>query len=178
MSRTADLKDAGKYSFIIDKCKEITSGINALHRSLVRYHLVIIPQKHICPGVSTFNRTQINRYIRYTENRDRQLSLYYSTCTDCDFIIPDISKMIDDTRTYFTLVNKTLNGDFCPIRVLNETAQGVVNLNRSYYKPNFKAANWYYGSIAKSDYKILMFKRSSSFNLTNCPIETPFVRFS
>lgn len=54
----------------------------------------------------------------------------------------------------------------------------MVNLNQSYFKNNLAAQNWFYGSITKSDYKILMFKRSATYNLTNCPINAPFVKLS
>ena len=48
-------------------------------------------------------------------------------------------------------------------------------MNSSYFKNNLKAENWYYGSTTASDFKIYMFKRSASYNLTSCPLATPFV---
>jgi len=45
----------------------------------------------------------------------------------------------------------------------------LVDVSKSYFKNNLAANNWYYGSTSKSDYKIKMFKRSASFNLTSCP---------
>ena len=74
---------------------------------------MIVPSKAICAGVTQFNRTLINRYISYTEKKEAQLSTYYTTCLDCGFIIPDINKVIDLTHSYFKLVNKTLDGDYC-----------------------------------------------------------------
>jgi hypothetical protein len=56
---------------------------------------MIVHQTPICAGVTTFNRTEINRFIGYTEKKDAQLSQYYTTCVDCGFMIPDIDKMID-----------------------------------------------------------------------------------
>jgi hypothetical protein len=103
------------------------------------------------------------------------LSIYYTTCPDCNFIIPDIEKLLDMTHSYFTLINKTLDGDYCQVNV-DEKAVGMVDLNQSYFKNNLAVGNWYYGSTTKSDYKVKMFKRSVTYNLTNCPKETPFVR--
>jgi hypothetical protein len=51
-----------------------------------------------------------------------------------------------------------------------------VNLNNSFFKNNLNAKNWFYGSTTASDYKIYLFKRASTFNLTNCPLDTPFVK--
>lgn len=104
------------------------------------------------------------------------MSQWYAKCIDCQFIIADIDKMIDLTRDYFTVINSTLDGDYCP-KKLDEKAMGVVDISKSYAKNNLAADNWFYGSITKSDYKILMFKRSATYNLTSCPIDTPFVRF-
>jgi hypothetical protein len=70
-----------------------------------------------------------------------------------------------------------MDGVYCDQdKVKGEKARGIVNLNGSYFKNNLKAENWYYGSTTASDYKIYIFKRSSSYNLTNCPLETPFVK--
>lgn len=52
----------------------------------------------------------------------------------------------------------------------------MVDLNRSYFKNNLAALNWYYGAISKSDYKIKVFKRSVTYNLTSCPKDKPYVR--
>jgi len=52
----------------------------------------------------------------------------------------------------------------------------MVNLNLSFFKNNLKANNWYYGSTTPSDYKIYIFKLSSTYNFTSCPIDKPFVK--
>ena len=62
---------------------------------------MIVHQTPICAGVTTFNRTEINRFIGYTEKKEAQLSQYYTTCVDCGFIIPDINKMIELADSYF-----------------------------------------------------------------------------
>lgn len=53
---------------------------------------------------------------------------------------------------------------------------GTVNLNDSYFKSNLQASNWYYGTTTASDFKLSLFKRSMAYNLTNCPLDKPFVR--
>jgi hypothetical protein len=100
-----------------------------------------------------------------------------ATCAECAFVTADIVRIQNLTNSYIQNLNKTMDGDYCPQnKTKGEQARGVVNLNGSYFKSNLKADNWYYGSTTASDYKIYMFKRSASYNLTNCPLETPFVR--
>ena len=79
------------------------------------------------------------------------------------------------TNAYHSYINSTLDGKFCSSASLNEQPSGFVNLNHSYFKNNLKATNWYYGSTTASDYKIYLFKRSATYNLTDCPLATPFV---
>jgi hypothetical protein len=52
----------------------------------------------------------------------------------------------------------------------------MVDLNLSYFRNNLESQNWYYGSTTLADYKIYLFKRAVTYNLTSCPITTPFVR--
>lgn len=175
ISRTLTLNDSKKFDFLITKCKEVNSGFTALNRSLVKFNLIVTPDTLLCPGVSTFNRTEIRRFLTYTERKEAAMSWYYSTCNDCFFIIEDIDKLIDMTNVFFTLINKTLDGDYCD-QTLKETPVGMVDLNRSFFKNNLGAGGWYYGSTTKSDYKVKMFKLSSTYNLTNCPRDKPFVK--
>jgi hypothetical protein len=72
-------------------------------------------------------------------------------------------------------VNKTLDGEYCN-KTVEQRAVGLVEVSKSYLKNNLDARNWYYGSTTKSDYKIKIFKKSASFNLTSCPLQKPFVR--
>jgi len=99
------------------------------------------------------------------------------TCSGCDFVRSNINQIQNLTQGYIKILNQTLDGKYCASRSpLLENVVGTVNLNMSYYKPNLIAKNWYYGSTTASDYKIYLFKRGSTFNLTTCPLNTPFVR--
>jgi len=96
---------------------------------------------------------------------------------DCSFVSDNFTKIQNLTNAYIDNLNKTLDGKYCNSdKVKLEKARGIVNLNSSYFKPNLNAKNWYYGSTTASDYKIYIFKRSSSYNLTNCPLSIPFVK--
>lgn len=101
--------------------------------------------------------------------------IFLSTCADCGDVAEDIQQIQNLTQIYDRYINKTLDGDFCDQVSLNEQATGVVNLNHSYFKNNLNAKNWYYGTTTASDYKIYIFKRSATYNLTDCPLATPFV---
>ena len=74
-------------------------------------------------------------------------------------------------------MNSTLHSECCwvPKKILPETPTGLVNVNMSYYKNNLNAPNWFYGNIKEQDYKYKIFSRATKYNLTNCPIETPYV---
>lgn len=99
------------------------------------------------------------------------------TCLNCVFIQNDINQIQNLTKTYIQLINQTLDGKFCsPMYTLTEKAVGMVNLNASLFKNNLQAKNWYYGSTTVSDYKIYLFKRAATFNLTSCPLSAPYVK--
>jgi len=111
------------------------------------------------------------------EEKEAAVENYMATCVDCSFVANDTIQIKNLTSTYIHHLNETLDGVYCQNdAVSKEVAKGMVNLNNSYFKNNLKAKNWYYGSTTASDYKIYLFKRSSTYNLTNCPIEFPFVR--
>jgi hypothetical protein len=83
------------------------------------------------------------------------------------------------TGSYILRLNQTLDGQFCPPpSSLGESALGMVNLNLSFFRSNLAAPNWYYGSTTASDYKIYLFRRSTTYNLTSCPLSRPFVQDS
>jgi hypothetical protein len=103
---------------------------------------------------------------------------YQTKCTDCTFLGQGFDNINIQIKNYILFLNKTLDGEFCKNKVSNvgsEKPVGMVNINNSYFKNNLKAQNWYYGSTTASDYKLDIFKRSITYNLTNCPIEIPYV---
>lgn len=104
---------------------------------------------------------------------------YIATCLKCTFISNDILQIQNLTRNYIVHLNATLDGVYCnPTKYDKQQSTGMVNLNSSYFKSNLNAKNWFYGSTTVSDYKIYLFKRSATYNLTNCPLSKPFVKDS
>ena len=57
----------------------------------------------------------------------------------------------------------------------SEDASGLANIENSLYKDNLKAPNWIYGNITEEQYKQYLFKITTQYNLTSCPLETPFI---
>lgn len=62
-----------------------------------------------------------------------------------------------------------------PYQFVEENPNGLVNLANSLYKDNLKATNWIYGSITEQDYRMNLFSLATQYNLTSCPILTPYV---
>ena len=60
-------------------------------------------------------------------------------CDSCDFIENDTNLILNITDQYFDLINQTLDGEFCPTIIINETASGLVDLKNSYVINNLNA---------------------------------------
>jgi len=98
---------------------------------------------------------------------------YIATCADCSFISEDFNDLMNKTYVFFTRLNNTLDGMYCNWSIpdnLGQIGKDLVNLNASYFKCNLNSKNWYYGTTTITDYKIYLFKRSTTYNLTSCPI--------
>ncbi len=65
VSKSLQGKDPKKYEFLIQKEAEIQAGLNKLRQTLLKYNLPLNKQSKLCPGVTTFNRTELRRYISY-----------------------------------------------------------------------------------------------------------------
>jgi hypothetical protein len=65
-----------------------------------------------------------------------------------------------------------------PYEFIPEDPSGLVNLANSLYKDNLKAPNWIYGNITEADYRLYLFSLSTQYNLTSCPLATPYVDIS
>jgi hypothetical protein len=61
-----------------------------------------------------------------------------------------------------------------PRSIAQEQATGLVDLNDRLLKDNLKAPNWVYGNITEEQYRLMVFAETTKFNMTTCPIETPF----
>ena len=171
VNQTSAVGDSEQSKFMATKCSEITIGLDKLRETLVSYGLTITTSSRRCPGVTSFNRTELRRYITYIEVRETAAVAYLASCLNCSAVAADLRQIQNLTNNYIQHLNATLDGQYClPSRVSNERATGIVNLNSSYFKNNLRAKNWYYGSTTASDYKIYLFKRASTYNLTNCPI--------
>lgn len=53
----------------------------------------------------------------------------------------------------------------------------MADLSGSLYKDNLKADNWFYGSISRTEYLLQRFELATKYNLTSCPLVTPYVDF-
>lgn len=69
VSQTLEGNDSEQSKFLATKCSEITAGLNKLRETLVNYGLTITTSSRRCPGVTSFNRTELRRYITYTEEK-------------------------------------------------------------------------------------------------------------
>lgn len=78
---------------------------------------------------------------------------------------------------YLTAINTTVNSGCLtrPPPQENQNATGMVDLSKSLYKDNLKAPNWVYGNITEAQYKYYLFSKSAQYNLTSCPLATPYV---
>jgi hypothetical protein len=56
-----------------------------------------------------------------------------------------------------------------------QVAKGLVDLSESMYKNNLQASNWVYGNITEQEYRLQVFASSIKYNLTSCPLSTPYV---
>lgn len=69
-----------------------------------------------------------------------------------------------------------LNGNCkrVPRIITPEGATGLVDLNDRLFKDNLKAPNWIYGNITEEQYRLLVFTETTKFNMTTCPLTSPF----
>ena len=130
-----------------------------------------------CPPILSFNRSHIGAAIAAVETSNQRMVDYLPGCQGCPGDAVEATYEIQNmTYNYTGYVNQTLNGEFCGESELKETPSGLVDINNSYFKNNLRAPNWYYGSTTGSDYKLAMFKKAATFNLTDCPLSAPFVK--
>ena len=159
---------------LLEECQKVSAGLKLLKENMKQQGLIISKVNKYCAGVTTFNRTAVRKYLPYTEQHQEQLAALVARCNQCDSFLDETRSLLNKTEDYFGLINATLDGDYCEKGAKGETATGLINLNHTYYKNNLGAKNWYYGSTTPSDYKILMFKMTTTFNLTTCPLATPY----
>lgn len=60
--------------------------------------------------------------------------------------------------------------------ILNQSATGMVDLNKSVFVTNTAAPNWIYGNITEQQYNLEKFAMSSKNNITKCPLDRPFAK--
>lgn len=100
------------------KCSEITAGLDKLRETLINYGLTITTSSRRCPGVTTFNRSEIRRYITYLEVRETTAIDYLASCLNCTAIAADLHQIQNLTNNYIQHLNATLDGQYClPSRV-------------------------------------------------------------
>jgi hypothetical protein len=71
VSRALTQNDSKKYAFLIGKTEEMQTRLSNLSRVLLKYHLPVTNSSALCPGVTTFNRTELRNEIRLNEESDR-----------------------------------------------------------------------------------------------------------
>jgi hypothetical protein len=69
ISTALKAKDAQKYEYLITKSSEIQAGLTKLQSLLKNYNLTVTNVSKLCPGVTTFNRNELRKYITYTESK-------------------------------------------------------------------------------------------------------------
>jgi hypothetical protein len=55
--------------FLKDRIAENKAGVQQLQRTLEKYQLFVNKVTPLCPGVSSFNRTEIRKYVVYLEEK-------------------------------------------------------------------------------------------------------------
>ncbi len=69
VSTALNSKDAQKYEYLITKTNEIKAGLTKLQSLIQQYNLTVTNVSKLCPGVTTFNRKELRKYITYTESK-------------------------------------------------------------------------------------------------------------
>lgn len=84
---------------------------------------------------------------------------------------------IQREENYLNIITEVLNSNCTkvPNELPPQTAKGLVDLSQSKYKNNLQASNWIYGNITEEQYRLQVFAQSIKYNLTSCPIKTPYV---
>lgn len=94
------------------------------------------------------------------------------------------NKFMDELRSevkrqlvYTNNVEAILNSKCCGKRsrqVGSQVASGTADIGRSQYQTNLRAKNWIYDGMTKAELRLRYFSRAASWNVTNCPLATPF----
>lgn len=120
VNTTSAVGDSDQSKFMATKCSEITAGLDKLRETLINYGLTITTSSRRCPGVTTFNRSEIRRYITYLEVRETTAIDYLASCLNCTAIAADLHQIQNLTNNYIQHLNATLDGQYClPSRVSN-----------------------------------------------------------
>lgn len=91
--------------------------------------------------------------------------------------IAELRSEVKRQLTYINAVDSILASKCCGKRnrfVGKEQASGNVDIGGNQYQTNIKAKNWIYDGMTAAELRLRYFSRSASWNVTNCPIETPF----
>lgn len=89
----------------------------------------------------------------------------------------ELRREIKKQLGYVSSIESILNSQCCGRRnrqVGNEQASGEADIGRSQYQTNLKAKNWIYDGMTSSELRLRYFSRASRWNVTNCPLATPF----
>lgn len=62
-----------------------------------------------------------------------------------------------------------------PYTLPQQNQTGLVDISQSLYKNNLKSSNWIWGNTTEDIYKLEAFAAAIKYNLTDCPIEIPYV---
>lgn len=99
-----------------------------------------------------------------------------ASCTKCTITDP-LSQSQIRQENYIYVTNQITDSSCTnvPKSLTFQTPTGLVDLSQSNYKNNLNAKNWIFGNTTEDQYKMEVFASSIKYNLTDCPLEKPYV---
>lgn len=115
---------------------------------------------------------QVQKVRTQLEKLDSKLN-FCKTCPE----IKELKAEVLKSYNYLLAIEASVNSGCLkkPYELPKQQAVGLVNLAKSIYKDNLKATNWNYGSMTTWDFKKMVFKSTTQYNQTSCPLATPYV---
>lgn len=130
-----------------------------------------------CYSFSDSEKNRLNKDIQGIRDSLNSLGRVVSGVPQCEQV-QSIKSEVRRQLQFMKVVDETLNAQCCGTKSRgqnkSEQASGLTDVSQNTYQTNIKAANWIYGGLTPSELRLRYFSWSSSRNVTNCPIATPF----